>query len=132
MQEKAKFVIELDLDNLEEIASKFKQLHIEFDTVGNMICLPQDMIGAVFTGADMGEILTAANKYLSENDDSHQFPEEFSQLTPATRRDMMELLTLWTDWDDGYDGYDGKTVNDIELEAWETFKEQHPEAVRPA
>ena len=130
MQEKATFLIELDLDNLEEIARKFKQLDIKFDTVGNMICLPQDMIEKViFTGADMGEILTAANKYLSENDDSHQFLEEFRQLTPATRRDMMELLTFWTDLQDGYDG---KTVNDIEPNAWETFKELHPEAVRPA
>ena len=130
MQEKAKFVIELDLDNLEEIASKFKQLDIEFDTVGNMICLPQDMIEKViFTGAEMGEILTAANKYLSENDDSHRLLEEFWQLTPVIRRDMMELLTFWADLQDGYDG---KTVNDIEPDAWETFKEQHPEAVRPA
>ena len=72
----------------------------------------------------MGEILTAANKYLSENDDSHQLLlEEFRQLTPATRRDMMELLTLCTDWQDGYDG---KSVNDIEPEAWETFKELPP------
>ena len=127
MQEKAKFVIELDLDNLEEIASKFKQLDIEFDTMGNMICIPQDMIGEIiFTGADMEEILTAANEYLSENGDPHRLLEEFSQLTPATRRDTMELLTLCTDW------YDPKTVNDIEPQAWETFKEHYPEAVRPA
>ena len=130
MQEKATFLIELDLDNLEEIASKFKQLDIKFDTVGNMICLPQDMIEKViFTGADIGEILTAVNKYLSENDDSHRLLEEFWQLTPVIRRDMMELLTFWTDL---HDGYDGKTVNDIEPDAWDTFKELHPEAVRPA
>ena len=127
MQEKATFVIELDLDNLEEIASTFKRLDIEFDTVGNMICLPQDMIGEViFTGADMGEILTAANDYLSENGDSHRLLEEFWQLTPVIRRDMMELLTLCTDWDDR------KILNDIEPEAWETFKEHYPEAMRPA
>ena len=130
MQEKATFLIELDLDNLEEIASKFKQLNIKFDTVGNMICLPQDMIEKViFTGAEMGEILTAANDYLSENGDSHRLLEEFWQLTPVIRRDMMELLTFWTDL---HDGYNGKTVNDIEPDAWDTFKELHPEAVRPA
>ena len=127
MPEKGKFVIELDLDNLEEIASIFKRLDIEFDTVGNMICLPQDMIGEIiFTGADMEEILTAANEYLSENGDSHRLLEEFSQLTPAIRRDTMELLTLCTDWDDR------KIVNDIDPQAWETFRKLRPEAIRPA
>ena len=130
MQEKATFLIELDLDNLEEIASTFKRLDTEFDTVGSMICLPQNMIGEItFTGADMGEILTEANDYLSENGDSHRLLEEFSQLTPATRRDIMELLTLCTNW---HDGYNRRILDDIEPDAWETFKEHHPEAVRPA
>ncbi len=127
MPEKAKFVIELDLDNLEEIAGIFKRLDIEFDTVDNMIRLPQDLVReAIFTGADMEEILTAANEYLSENGDSHRLLEEFWRLPPAIRRDAMELLTLSTDW------HDGKFINDIDLQAWETFREQHPEAMRPA
>ena len=127
MREKAKFVIELDLDILEETADVFKRLDIEFDTVGNMICIPQEMIGEIiFTGAEMDEILTAANEYLNEKGDPHRLMKEFSQLTPAIRRDTMQLLTLCTDWDDR------KTVNDIEPQAWESFKELHPEAVRPA
>ena len=130
MQEKATFLIELDLDNLEEIASTFKRLDTEFDAVGSMICLPQNIIGEItFTGADMGEILTEANNYLSENGDSHRLLEEFWQLTPATRRDIMELLTLCTNW---HDGFNRRILNDIEPDAWDTFKELHPEAVRPA
>ena len=130
MQEKATFLIELDLDNLEEIASTFKRLDTEFDAVGSMICLPQNIIGEItFTGADMGEILTEANNYLSENGDSHRLLEEFWQLTPATRRDIMELLTLCTNW---HDGFNRRILNDIEPQAWDTFKELHPEAVRPA
>ena len=130
MQEKAKFVIELDLDVLEETADVFKRLDIEFDTVGNMICLPTEMMGnIIFTGADMGEILTAANDYLSENGDSHRLLEEFSQLTPATRRDIMELLTLCANW---HDGYNRRILDDIEPDAWETFKRIHPNAIRPA
>ena len=131
MKEKATFLIELDLDDLEEITSTFKRLDTEFDAVGSMICLPQNMIGQItFTGADMGEILTEANDYLSENGDSDRLlEEEFSQLTPATRRDIMELLTLCTDW---HDGFNRRILNNIEPDAWETFKEYHPEAVRPA
>ena len=127
MQEKAKFVIELDLDVLEETADVFKRLDIEFDAVGNMICIPPEMMGdIIFTGADMDEILTAANEYLSEEGDPLRLMDEFSQLTPEIRRDMMELLTLCTVWDDR------RTVNDIEPDAWETFKRMHPQAVRPA
>ena len=130
MQEKATFLIELDLDMLEETAGLLKQMDIEFDTVGSMICLPQNMIGEItFTGADMGETLTEANNYLSENGDSHRLLEEFSQLTPATRRDIMELLTLCTHW---HDGYNRRILDDIEPDAWESFKELHPEGVRPA
>ena len=131
MKEKATFLIELNLDNLDEIASTFKQLDTEFDAVGSMICLPQNMIGQItFTGADMEEILTEANDYLSENGDSDRLLlEEFSQLTPATRRDMMELLTDCTDW---HDGFNRRILNNIEPDAWDTFKEHHPEAVRPA
>ena len=127
MPEKAKFVIELDLDTLEKMADIFKQMDVEFDTVGNMICLPQDQVReAIFTGADMEEVLTSANAYLEETGDSHQLLEEFWQLTPATRRDVMELLALNSDWDDG------KFLNNINPQAWETFRTQHPEAVRPA
>ena len=130
MQEKAKFVIELDLDVLEGTADVFKRLDIEFDAVDNMICLPPEMMGNItFTGADMGEILTAANDYLSENGDSHRLLEEFSQLTPATRRDIMELLTLCANW---HDGYNRRILDDIEPDAWETFKRIHPNAIRPA
>ena len=74
----------------------------------------------------MEKTLTAANEYLNEKDDSHRLMKEFSQLTPEIRRDMMALLTICTDWEDR------KTVNDIEPDAWETFKELHPEGVRPA
>ena len=127
MPEKAKFVIELDLDTLEQMAGIFKQMDVEFDTVDNMICLPQDQVReAIFTGADMEEVLTSANAYLEETGDSYQLLEEFWQLTPATRRDVMELLALNSDWDDG------KFLNNINPQAWETFRMQHPEAVRPA
>ena len=127
MTERAKFVIELDLDKLEEMTGIFKQMDVEFDTVDSMVCLPQDHVReAIFTGADMEEVLTAANTYLEETGDSHQLLEEFCQLTPATRRDVMELLTLSSDWDDG------KFLNNINPQAWETFRAQHPEAVRPA
>ena len=129
MREKAKFVIELDLDTLEETAGLLKQMDIEFDAVGNMICLPPEMMRDIiftFTGADMDEILTAANEYLSEEGDPHRFMDEFSQLTPEIRRDMMALLTIATDWEDR------KTVYEIEPDAWQTFKELHPEGVRPA
>lgn len=127
MPEKAKFVIELDLGTLEKMAGIFKQMDVEFDTVDNMICLPQDQVReAIFTGADMEEVLTSANAYLEETGDSHQLLEEFWQLTPATRRDVMELLALNSDWDDG------KFLNNINPQAWETFRMQHPEAVRPA
>ena len=47
MQEKAKFVIELNPDNLEEITDIFKSLNIEFDTADNMISIPPDMIGEI-------------------------------------------------------------------------------------
>ena len=127
MQEMAKFVIELDLDTLEETASVLKQMDIEFDAVGNMICVPPEMMGdIIFTGADMDEILTAANEYLSDESDPHRFIDEFSQLTPEIRRDMMALLTSCTDWEDR------KTIYEIQPDAWETFKELHPEAIRPA
>ena len=127
MAERAKFVIELDLDKLEEMASIFEQMDVEFDAVDSMICLPKDQVReAIFTGADMEEILTTANAYLEETGDSYQLLEEFWQLTPATRRDVMELLALSSDWDDG------KFLNNINPQAWETFRTQHPEAVRPA
>ena len=70
----------------------------------------------------MEKTLTAANEYLNQKDDSHRLIKEFSQLTPAICRDTMELLTLCTDWDHR------KTVNDIEPQAWESFKELHPES----
>ena len=47
MQEKTKFVIELNPDNLEEITDIFKSLNIEFDTADNMISIPRDMIGEI-------------------------------------------------------------------------------------
>ena len=127
MQEKAKFVIELDLDVLEGTADVFKRLDIEFDAVDNMICILPEMIGKIiFTGADMDEILTAANEYLSKQGDPLRLMDEFSQLTPEIRRDIMELLTICTIWDDG------RIVHGIEPDAWETFKRIHPNAIRPA
>ena len=127
MKVKATFLIELDLDNLKEIASTFKRLDIKFDAVGNMVYIPEEIErDNIFTEADMDEILTATNEYLSKRDDPLRLMDEFSQLTPKTRWDMMELLAICTIWDDR------RTVYDISPDAWETFKERHPEAVRPA
>ena len=127
MQEKAKFVIELDLDVLEETAEAFKRLDIEFDAVGDMIYIPEEIMrDIIFTGADMDEILTATNEYLNKKGDPHRLMDEFSQLTPKIRRDMMELLTVCTIWNNR------RTVYDIQPDAWETFKRINPNAIRPA
>ena len=45
MTKKAKFIIELDLETLNEMAGIFDRLDIEFDAVENMVCFPQGGIG---------------------------------------------------------------------------------------
>lgn len=127
MSERAKFLVDLELDTLEEMTKILRQLDVEFDPVENMICLPQDGTReAIFTGQDMDEALEKANAYLQEEEDPQRFREKFWDLPPATRRDLMELLTLSADWEKRM------ILNEIDNRAWETFQEQHPEAVRRA
>ena len=132
MPQKAKFIIELDLETLSGMADIFKRLDIEFDAVENMVCFPQDGIrGNILTGAGMDEIIANANDHLAENRDSRMLREGFRRMPPETRRDLMELLTPRAG------RHDGKTLNEIDpwvfhAQAWETFQQQHPEAVRKA
>ena len=127
MPEKAKFIIELDLDTLSEMADIFKRLDIEFDAVENMVCLPQDGIrNAILTGADMDEVIANANDHLADTRDRRRLRKEFGRMPPETRRDLMELLTPRAP------RHDGKVLNEIAPQAWETFQQQHPEAMRKA
>ena len=123
--ESADFLIKLDLDTLEEKAGALRQLNIQFDQVESMVCLPQDrMAEAILTGAEMEEVIGKANEYLDERGDARRFREEFWEMPPATRRDLMELMGLNSDWTDG------RVLNEINPRAWEKFQQQQPEAVR--
>ena len=127
MPEKAKFIIELDLETLSEMADIFKRLDIEFDAVEDMVCLPQDGIrNAILTGAGMDEVIANANNCLVEKKHDRRLREEFRQMPPETRRDLMELLAP------SADRHAGKVLNEIDPQAWETFQRQHPGAVRQA
>ncbi len=132
MPQKAKFIIELDLETLSEMADIFKRLDIEFDAVENMVCLPQDGIGGnILTGAGMDEVIANANGHLADTRDSRRLREGFGRMPPETRRALMELLTPRAR------RHDGKVLNEIDpgvfhAQTWETFQQQHPEAVRKA
>ena len=132
MTKRAKFIIELDLETMDEMAGIFERLDIEFDAVENMVCFPQGRIQQnVLTGAEMDQVIANANNHLAETKDNLRFREEFRQMTPKTRWDLMELLTPSADY------HGGRELNEIDPWAWNTqawlaFQKQHPEAVRKA
>ena len=123
-RETAQFLIRLDLGKMEEMTGTLRRLGIDFAPVESMVCLPPEMaLEAIFTGADMECAIQRANRYLEERGESHRIQEEFFQMPPTTRRDLMALLTLHSDWDEG------RRLNDLGQEEWRTFREKHPEAV---
>ncbi len=132
MTKRGKFIIELDLETLSEMAGIFKRLDIEFDAVENMVCFPQGGIRQnILTGADMDEVIANANVHLAENRDSRRFWEGFGQMPPETRWGLMQLLTPSADY------HAGTELNEIDprawnSQAWEAFQRQHPEAVKKA
>ena len=127
MTKRAKFIIELDLETLDEMTGIFERLDIEFDAVENMVCFPQDEIRQnILTGTDMDQVIANANIHLDERRQSQKLREEFRQMSPETRWDLMVLLAPSTA------RYGGKVLSEIDTQAWENFQRQHPEAVRLA
>ena len=123
--EQADFLIKMDLDTLEEKAAVLRQLNIQFDPVESMVCLPKDLMAEmILTGAEMEETVGKANEYLEERGDPERIREEFWEMLPVTRRELMKLMGLNSDWTDG------RILNEINPRAWEKFQQQHPEAVR--
>ena len=127
MTKRAKFIIELDLETLDEMTGIFERLDIEFDAVENMVCFPQDEIRQnILTGTDMDQVIANANIHLDERRQSQKLREEFRQMSPETRWDLMVLLAP------SAARYGGKVLSEIDTQAWENFQRQHPEAVRLA
>ena len=92
MPERAEFIIELELDTLEEMANIFRRLDVEFEPVENMVRLYRDgRRDNVLIGKDMGKILRECNVRLREIGESRRFREEFREMPPATRRDLEEF-----------------------------------------
>ena len=129
MPEKAKFIIELDLETLGEMTEIFQRLDIEFDAVEDMVCFPQGGIRQnIITGAGMDEIIANANDHLAEKKENRRLRDGFRQMPPETRWGLMELLAPSADY------HAGKELNEIDpwawnTQAWEAFQRQHPEAV---
>ena len=127
MTKRAKFIIELDLETMDEMAGIFERLDIEFDAVENMVCFPQDEIRQnILTGTDMDQVIANANNHLAETKDNLRLQEEFRQMSPETRWDLMVLLAP------SAARYGRKALSEIDTQAWENFQRQHPEAVRLA
>ena len=109
------------------MAGIFERLDIEFDAVENMVCFPQDEIRQnILTGTDMDQVIANANNHLAETKDNLRLQEEFRQMSPETRWDLMVLLAP------SAARYGRKALSEIDTQAWENFQRQHPEAVRLA
>ena len=124
MPEKARFIIDLDLETLQETAEILQRMDAGFDPVESMIFLPADHLReAIFTGRDMDGALAEVNRYLTQEGNARQLREEFWDMPAGTRRDLMELVTLHMDW------MDSMVLNHLEADQLERFAENHPEAM---
>ena len=130
MTEKARFHIEVPLEDMTLTQAVLEGLGIELDLVDNMIHLPQDnLLYSVFTGANGQYAVDQINEHLQEDEDNPGLiTHQFTEMSPATRQDLLELATLHIEWSTDYHPH----IEGLDSNALSAFLEDHPDVRAPA
>ena len=119
MTEKARFHIEVPLEDLELARVTLKQIGIDFNPLDDMLHLPQDnLLYSVFTGTNGQYAVDKINEHLQQDDSTQaRVNQDFNNMSPETRRDLLELATLHIEWTSDYNpqigGLDSNALQDF-------------------
>ena len=98
--------------------------------VKSMIAMPRDNVEeGIFTGGDGEWLPQIFNVYLADAHDPGRVLQPFHEMTLLAQRDLLTLATLHCDWQKLE--IQEMEIREMDQQAWETFRKQHPEAVSP-
>ena len=123
MTEVIRYIIDLEPEQVETVAGLLNGAGVRFDPAESMIAMLQDNVEeGIFTGGDGEWLPQIFNVYLADAHDPGRVDIPFHEMTLLAQRDFLMLATLHCDWHK-------MEIREMDQQAWETFQEQHPEAV---
>lgn len=122
MPDTARFYIEVDLQDLDRMEQLLNSNGVNFSQLDNMVCLPkQNLLDAIFTGADAQEAIDKINEHLTEDKHTQRLIPPFHSMTPIARRDLLDLITLCADWETDF----SPSLIEIRQDSLDTFLQNH-------
>ena len=104
MTEKARFHINLPLDQLDAARDLLAAVGADLNPLTDMINLPDhNRLYGVFTGLDGQYVIDRINNHLEATGSEHRITTPFEQMPPAHRRDLLEFATLHVQWTTDYE-----------------------------
>ena len=123
--DKASFHIEVPMDKLHLAKTVLQAIDVDLDLEEDMFHLPQDNImWSIFTGRNGQYAIDAINKHIQQDPQNPgPITQAFDNMSPETRRDILELATLHIEWSTDYH----PVVDGMDRNVLEQLLEDHPE-----
>ena len=128
MTDTARFYIDVPLDKLDRVEHILNSEDVPFCTTENMVHLPREnLLDSIFTGADGQYAIDKLNSHHAAEGRHERITIEFWQMSPKTRRDLLEFVTMNMDWESEHE----PDIAYLDPGRFVEFLQQHPETMGP-